>query len=261
MKKDIFSIWCQTATEKIKYSPDRQAVANELLAHLEDHRDTLVEQGMDEEAAIRETLSAMGSAEEIAPQLGNIHRPFWGYASSLTGAIAAIVLLCALIFTGISTANRTITREEPEYFTKSDLRYSTRIHYDRPFEVITGEGYLLLINKVAVWEPKYLVEGDTLSGYIQVKVFRLPHLDPFEAMSFFYATDGLGTHYQASASYWGIDEPRIDYANVAYLPLSQTFNLEISKIPTDGADWLELHYDRDGRDIAIRINLSGGDGT
>ena len=83
-----FSLWCQKATEKIRYSPDRRVVCQELMDHLEDHRDALMKQGLTREEAERKSLDAMGSAEEIAPQLGAIHKPWLGYLFSTVRAIA-----------------------------------------------------------------------------------------------------------------------------------------------------------------------------
>ena len=41
-----FILWCISATSLIRYGPDRHAVSDELLAHLHDHYDALIEQGM-----------------------------------------------------------------------------------------------------------------------------------------------------------------------------------------------------------------------
>lgn len=256
-----FTRWCRRATAKIKFPPDRDAVAKELQQHLEDHYDALIAQGATHEEATAQAIAAMGSAEVIAPQLAAVHKPFWGYAARVTGFIAFFLLVCAIWFAGMSLVNRTITRDEPEYFTETELHYETRIFYDTPGTVIAaGDRYLFLINKAAVWEPKYISEGDTLSACVQIKVFRWPHLDTFDGLEYFYAVDDLGTIYQPPYND-DRDHPRLSYGNVAYFPASQTFNLDVYGIPTQGIGWLELRYDRDGRDIAIRIDLTGGEGA
>lgn len=78
-----FDWWCKRATKGIKYRPDRQEVYSELYQHIEDRYLDFLDQGMKEDKAIQMTLCVMGEAEEIAPQLAAIHRPFWGYLYSL----------------------------------------------------------------------------------------------------------------------------------------------------------------------------------
>ena len=68
-----FDLWCQTATEKIRYRPDRKAVAAELMAHLEDHRDALMERGLSQKEAERKAVTAMGSAQEIAARVQTVN--------------------------------------------------------------------------------------------------------------------------------------------------------------------------------------------
>lgn len=79
MKTNRLDYWCVQATSRIRYGPDRKRVYGELRLHMEDRKDAFVAQGLTEEAAMNKTLEAMGSALEIAPQLGAIHSPFWGY--------------------------------------------------------------------------------------------------------------------------------------------------------------------------------------
>ena len=79
--------WLDTATCKIYFHPEREAVRKELSDHIEDLREA---SGMEEDAALR----AMGDPAEIADELGRIHRPWWGYAWRLS----RVVLLVAVAF-------------------------------------------------------------------------------------------------------------------------------------------------------------------
>ena len=67
--------WCESATKLIRYGPDREAVCAELLAHLEDHRDALMAQGLTWEDASSAALKEMGNATEIAEDLAKVHTP------------------------------------------------------------------------------------------------------------------------------------------------------------------------------------------
>lgn len=85
--------WLDTATGKIVFRPDREAVRKELEAHFEDLREA---RGLDEEAA----AAAMGDPAALAEELGRIHRPWLGYLWRvsqvvLAGTAAAYCLLLA----------------------------------------------------------------------------------------------------------------------------------------------------------------------
>ena len=74
-----FDDWCYHAVAQIRFKPDRQMVFEELKAHLEDSYDHFLSQGYPAERAQRLAMEAMGDPEEIAPQLGAIHKPWLGY--------------------------------------------------------------------------------------------------------------------------------------------------------------------------------------
>ena len=84
-----FSQWCRRATKKIIYPPDRKAVFEELRQHMDERSDLFLDQGFSEQDSVEKTLSVMGNADDLAKQLGAIHRPFWGFAWSITKWISA----------------------------------------------------------------------------------------------------------------------------------------------------------------------------
>jgi hypothetical protein len=61
--------WCKTAAAKIKYPPDRDAVTEELYGHAMDRYDDLINSGVSADEALRQTLAAMGDAQQLAPEL------------------------------------------------------------------------------------------------------------------------------------------------------------------------------------------------
>ena len=93
--------WAERATAKIRFRPDREAVARELLEHIQDLLDHCGETGMGEEAAEAAALAAMGDPESIADELGRLHRPWLGYLwrvsqGLLLAAIGVCLVLCAI---------------------------------------------------------------------------------------------------------------------------------------------------------------------
>ena len=77
--------WAQNAVYRIGFPGDRKKVYQELMNHMEDHRDALMEQGKSEKEACEAVEKAMGDPFAVAKDLAEIHRPFWGYFLMATG--------------------------------------------------------------------------------------------------------------------------------------------------------------------------------
>lgn len=92
--------WLTAATRGIRFGPDREAVARELLDHLEDKTADLrrIFPDMAGWEAEELALSRMGDPEEIGMELAKIHRPWLGYLWQASGIILK-VLAAVLIFT------------------------------------------------------------------------------------------------------------------------------------------------------------------
>ncbi len=70
--------WLDTATEKIRFRPDRKAVRRELQDHLEDRMEAGKAQGLSPYEAEAAATAAMGDPVSLAEELGRIHSPWWG---------------------------------------------------------------------------------------------------------------------------------------------------------------------------------------
>lgn len=79
-----------TVREQVRWKRARDGATQELRTHLLDQRDAYLEQGMDEEAATKESVRQMGDPVEVGVALDRVHRPKpqWGLLA-LVG-----VLLC-----------------------------------------------------------------------------------------------------------------------------------------------------------------------
>lgn len=100
-KKYSRLIWMETAVKGIRFGPDREAAARELLEHLEDKAEDLMRifPGMSRPDADEMALSQMGDPEEIGKELAKIHTPWLGYlwyASRVLLACTAILLVIGL---------------------------------------------------------------------------------------------------------------------------------------------------------------------
>ena len=74
-----FQSWCSRATAHIRFKADRPAVEQELLEHMEDHFNALLQEGLTLQEAERQTLCAMGDADETGAALAKVHKPYLGW--------------------------------------------------------------------------------------------------------------------------------------------------------------------------------------
>lgn len=115
--------WLDTATSKIRFTPDRKAVRRELQDHLEDRMEAGKTQGLSPYEAETAATAAMGDPVALAEELGRIHSPWWGRLWRLSQWALAIVLL-ATVFSAVPRLR--------EY-----LQYQM---YDPPFPFSAEEG-------------------------------------------------------------------------------------------------------------------------
>lgn len=250
MENNKFLIWCQAATEKIRYGPDRKAVSQELMAHLEDHRDALMAQGMSKEEAERKAVTAMGSAQELAPQLAAIHNPWLGYLSSIIKA-AAILTAALAIYLCVATCGSFLhTLISTRNFDSIPANRQALDFYCRPNVSASSDGFRFQITEAGY--SKYL---STL--YFDLETIYWPWIDAGGITSYLWAVDSFGNYYHAIAEEQYESPNRISWSGGMSSSLIHTFSMEIKGFDCD-AQWVELHYDRDGRDIVLRIDLTGG---
>ncbi len=258
MVNSNFDHWCRKATQSIRFTPDRKKVHNELMAHLEDHRDTLVAQGMDEQTAQQAAMDAMGDCWELSYQLAQVHRPFWAYAQRITRIAAAI--LCALAFvacirygSGIASLLRL---HDVVDTTKPPSEIGTwEVVGKFKFDVSDWtDGYYFRIPSAVLWQRE-----DDIRITLHLQTFFLPIQGNTDAAFFFWAMDDQGNHYVSS--FEDSDRSlRLSRTGIhAQTQGAQCFTMCISGLPSTEIQWVELHYDRDGRDVVLRIDLTGGD--
>ena len=274
-----FDRWCIHATHKIKYRPDRQEVYGELYQHIEDRYLDFLEEGMDKEQAIKRTLEVMGSADEIAPQLAAIHRPFWGYLYSLCkwGLIALLLVTVWKFVPWVVTSFQQIHKpglnisghdiyKETYFEVKYDGKIQdiwNRIYYAEPDMKVSSDGYTFSISKVFLWEVSDVIgeeQGTEYYLYILMDSTNpLPWADFVDIGSFFWAEDSHKTYHYNSAEVLYYNKPYIAGGNPSHRTGLFTYTYLFNcKLDTADTEWIELHYDRAGRDITLHIDLTGG---
>lgn len=245
-----FDTWCYYASAQIRFKPDREAVFHELKAHLEDHYDDLISQGCSHERAMQLAMEAMGDPEEIAPQLGQIHKPWLSYLYRavrwITIPLCAWAVFLLVAHTGshlharLSTANYDSLRDKAE----SGL-------YCQPNVSDESDGYRFTVTEAAVNKAESIL-------YLELQVTYWPWMPHPGIVNYFWATDSLGNYYACRQDQMYNDVPKVAYQGGFYSQCFEANNLQVRHFDSR-AQWLELHYDRDGRDIVLRIDLPGGE--
>lgn len=260
--------WVYRACSHIKFKPDRAAVEEELRAHLEDKAEALCRGEVTMPEAKRQALAAMGDPDEVGRQLASVHKAWLGFLWVWSRrALILCVVVAAWLALGFS---------DRVYFTDSPVRYwqeyswydVSREHYRytelTPNCTDKSDGLTFTVPAACIWyqeeftdDEGYIWEEDT-GLYLTVRAARLwPGTEYATAFFYFYAVDDLGNTYSNC-----ID--RYDRALVGnytrYSLWSSEYCAWVEGLDPE-AQWIELRYDRDGRDVRLRIDLTGGEGT
>ena len=255
--------WAENAVSRIVFPGDKRKVYEELMAHMEDHRDALMEQGMSERQACEAVEKAMGDPWAVAKDLAAIHRPFWGYFLRAT-RIIMVLLLIAILFPLDSFLQERLFRNPhfrgwDVYDTQSYGGDTNRtlLHMSDQDSSFETDGYTYTVTKAVVFHEE---EYDRTTFQCRIKEFNpRPWATHAETGRWFWAEDSNGNYYYSDYETAQDEEPR-KQAIYAYVTaeglLTNTYEFWINNFPV--AEWIKLHYTRDGRDEMLFINLTGG---
>ena len=277
MLKNELKQWCEVATCRIRFGPDRKKVADELMGHMEDKRDALIAQGLTEDEATAKAMEAMGDAKEIAPQLGAIHRPFWGYLLR-SSKIVVIVLLCLSLCTAGKYAKSLKLKETPTlrdfdiYTTESygGDTGRTLLHLSHPDLSFTSDGSRFVISDAALIKD-VRPDGTPFPPTLYIRMRQTSVLPWQEHMKYFTsawvtsgsqfnARDSLGNAYPPFYTPSKEDAKPV-YANTVQSGIfTATHELWIVDFPPE-AEWVDICYELDGRAFSLRIYLDGGEAS
>ena len=273
MDKLEFMRWYAAATADIKYKPDRERVSEELYAHLEDRCAAMTEAGVPEAEAVKQALAAMGSADEVAEQMAKIHRPFWGYLLRFSRWLLLIAAVLVLFTVPRWIIQQPIGGGPQEYETlyfDSSQRVENGLRDERTFSARPmsrdfSDGYRFILTRAAEWhETGTTPDGTEVDDYhfhMLVEVFNLrPWAQYSDILREFYAVDSLGNRYEAyMRSRYDRTTPTLAGNGLRSGLCTRTWEMWLSEYRSHGADWIELRYDQSGRDVRLRIDLTGGE--
>lgn len=261
MRYQEFYYWCRDAVSKIQYTPDRNKVYTELYAHLEDRYESFLAKGMSEKDAEQKALESMGDANELAPQLAAIHRPFWGYMLSFTRVIAVIVLVITFVCGIYYLVDRQPWRRDTLRDWGEPQGMETLLYSGVSDAKDRMDGYTFRVTDVAVWrttldEP---VNGKDYRDYLYLRLEvrkPVPWALGQEALEAMWAVDSAGTYYD-NVMRESTEPDGIKYMGIIQRQGDKIYDLYFSSV-SEELEWIELHYDRDGRNMVLRVELMGG---
>lgn len=274
--------WLDTAVGGIRFKPDRQAVREELAAHLEDKTADFrrIFPDISPEEAEARALGEMGDAAEIGKELARFHKPWLGYlwrASQLCMA-AAVIWLAALIIGGGDLG----FRQEGSVFSQEtggvggflaqsvfDTEEVASVPLPRQ-QPVRQSGYTFTVEEGDLWTPVTEV-GDKVSVAYEGAVhlmLRVEWLRPgeppvYDLASWIWAEDDLDNRYLSLGEYYhspredGGEAPQVLLVRLrARTPLSAAYEILVP-LCSGEAETLELSYTRWGADVSIPVVLRG----
>jgi hypothetical protein len=258
-----FEDWSAQACAYIRFRPDRPPVQRELVEHMEDHYEALISRGLEPNKAQEEVVRAMGDPGEVGRGLAACHRPWLGWLWVGTRYLTVGCLLVALFllpgFSQRAGLGDGISPQE-ERFTQQKSEYGRRTFYTDQVEGwMTSDGYTFAVDRVAVWSYAWIDPDGTRnqfrSLYTTLKVWTLcPLLGEPDGVNAFFGVDDLGNEYVARAKNWRTGEPCLSENLQSRGIFTYTYDMWVDELNQE-AQWLELRYQRSGRDLSLRIPL------
>lgn len=254
--------WCEQACRQIRFRPDRKAVRRELSGHMEDEYRALRASGLEEDEAEQRVLENLGDPAETGRLLNRVHKPLLGWLW-LASKVLVILALAAAVLCAVGNDPPFYSLEEPflnadvtEIHMADDTAY--RYRYAQPEECRDGsDGYTFRVDRAAVWEYE---STDYYEFTCRLTVGVVWPWENGPVLHTMYAVDSQGSRHE---TYIGQnrDEGKPGWMTVHRLSQSLTtcgYSITLRNFDP-AAQWVELHYDRAGRDLVLHIDLTGGE--
>jgi len=255
--RDEMRAWVSSATTLIRFGPDREAVAKELMEHIEDKTLDIqrIFPTMTEREAMQRALDGMGDPKEIGQELGKIHKPWLGWL----WRASQVVVWTALVFAVLGALSSGIT----------DLAYRVYydaaewVEYERDTERLFGESVPEGGKRLAIYAPnaearlgdctisipravRYQPAGEQERLYLEMCLdYDKPWLRNDVAFTYTWAEDDLGNRYNEKGA-------RFEAKKIS--GLTKAYSCLILDVPEE-AEWIEFHHEyRPG--LNLRVDLT-----
>lgn len=276
--------FCKVVCSFIRFWPDHAAITAELTAHLEDHRDALLELQpcLTPEEAEEAAIQAMGDPEELGKALDESHSPRFGWFQILfrVSVRTSLVLLLLFFFLPMDFDNLANALDPPLYNdgTNAIIEAYDQIEiladYHPEDAVCYLDHYTFTVERVLVTPRPHTFTGEpTLRVSILLKAVNLdPRLCMPRVYNWLWTEDDLGNRYPAMDQYEAAEvlfalypeqasAPQL-YATMGGPSLTTPFvtyyDLYVIDVDPD-ATQLTLRFDRYGdAQLSFPLSLKGG---
>ena len=258
-----FNDFCGRVCGRVRFSPDHEAITQELTAHLEDHMDALVARGFPPETAAQQAVAAMGDPEEIGKELDKSHSPLLGWFQIwfrvAVWGLAALVLLFTLPQAGTIATELAAPIDYGGYINEFLTHYD---EYDIVADLTPGavwhyEGYTFSIPRALVVRAS----DGPLNLYYTVKA---AHSNPWHRKPVFWdwlwAEDDLGNTYSSYGQVvpYQSSAVRSSGSSSNWNPFVSYYSMWVERLDP-AAEKLTLRFDRYGENaIYLTLPLKGG---
>ena len=213
----------------VKYKRDRQAIREEIGAHINERIWDLKHEGLNEEEAVARAIESMGDADSIGISLNKVHNPILGWIFYITNMAAKLVIgLVIVLFTFLL-----ISEIEPfrPGNSKDDIVYEAKLNLKGKIDD-TGVKFkkVILYKDGDVW-IEFLQYPTTLSALNNNSI-----LWGFEA----YTDDGEMVEARSGS----------ERGEMFYRRCAMSFNAKES-------EKIVLDYDKYNRKMRVEIPLTG----
>ena len=267
MNSKKFFDWCRVAVCKIRYKPDRDAVHKELYEHMEDRYTSYLENGYNSADAEAMTVNTMGDPAEVAHYLGKTHKSIWVVILTLSRIALVVTLLMGLthLINGCGRWMDDLLLQYQYSLSGAKWAESNIVYTIEPNVATATEAYVFKAEKAMLQD---LGEGRDAHLYVQLSARVLSDewecsqesINSLDFMECFWAIDNQGNYYYSERESYRYNEPAI-LGSFNYQQRSSNefvYNLQIYSVPKEDFEWIELHYDRAGQNVILRIELPGG---
>ena len=246
---DDFLNWRATVLERVRFKPDRAAIAAELTAHYEDHVRDLERLDYPLKLAKQRALLAMGDPEEVGRGLDRVHKPWLGWLWKVSRALltmACLLLACAVLIGGVPDVEAWLRPTT----TLGSLSEDDGRARACPPDVKMGP-YTLHTEEVRYTEGAAPREGkDTLLLSMTSVTWQFWLKGPIFYNDCLEAVDSNGIQYQYCRA------PYVTISNSSDGHIHHAFWLQVDGIENDPA-WIEITYQLTG--WTLHVDLPGGE--
>ena len=245
--------WCRAVTEQVRFKPDRAAIEQELLAHLEDGAADFERIGYTTAEAEKRALDAMGSAFLVGSALDQAHHPFLGWLWQATRVLLLVLALTAAVTLcfadGFSeTVRRTrneLRWEEPPTSAASAVTEHAAL-YAAPGDVREEEGHVTA--DIQLW----IEMRDPLTAGTAPQTWYFTYRDDQGELTQYSRNEMNGTWPESR--YWQYVYPEDGEPLNGWFRLRQTIRLTLDQQP----QWVEITYPTGGAGWTLRIEWGDG---